>query len=167
MTKEQEQLVIDNHNLIYYYLKRHNLDISSYYDVCAIGLCKAAMSYDKDKSSFATYALHIMHNEYLMDIRKNTLVKNKDVCIYSLDEPLTNSKGEQFYRYEIVSNELSAYDNILPYNLEEILDKRQLQIVQLCLLGYTQYDIGIKLKLSQSYVSRILKQIKKILEAGG
>jgi len=167
MTKEQEQLVTDNHNLIYYYLKRHNLDISSYYDVCAIGLCKAAMSYDKNKASFATYALHIMHNEYLMDIRKNTLVKNKDVYICSLDETLTNSKGEQFYRYEIVSNELSAYDNILPYNLEEILDKRQLQIVQLCLLGYTQYDIGIKLKLSQSYVSRILKQIKKILEAGG
>lgn len=167
MTKEQEQLVTDNHNLIYYYLKRHNLDISSYYDVCAIGLCKAAMSYDKNKSSFATYALHIIHNEYLMDIRKNTLVKNKDVCICSLDETLTNSKGEQFYRYEIVSNGLSAYDNILPYNLKEILDKRQLQVVQLCLLGYTQYDIGIKLKLSQSYVSRILKQIKKILEAGG
>lgn len=47
MTDEQKQLVEQNHNLIYFYLYRHNLSIEEYYDVAAIGLCKAAITFKK------------------------------------------------------------------------------------------------------------------------
>lgn len=39
MTKEQQKLVEDNHNLIYLYLKNSNLPVDDYYGIASIGLC--------------------------------------------------------------------------------------------------------------------------------
>lgn len=43
MTKEQEQLVVDNHKLIYSYMWKHNMyedAVEDYYGLCAIGCVK-------------------------------------------------------------------------------------------------------------------------------
>ena len=48
MTRESQRLVEDNHNLIYKFLRNHNLE-DDWYDVAAIGLCKAANNYNSDK----------------------------------------------------------------------------------------------------------------------
>ena len=46
LTKQQQQLVEDNHKLIYFYLYRNSLSVDEFYDVAAIGLCKAAITYN-------------------------------------------------------------------------------------------------------------------------
>ena len=43
LNDEQRKLVADNHNLIYQYLIDNNLPQDEYYDIAAIGLCKAAL----------------------------------------------------------------------------------------------------------------------------
>lgn len=55
MTEEEKQLVTDNHNVIYFVLHRMKLSKEDYYDIAAIGLCNAAMSWDKS-GKFYNYA---------------------------------------------------------------------------------------------------------------
>ena len=66
MTNEQEQLVIDNHKLIYEYMWKHNMysdDVEDWYGLCAIGLCRAALYYTPAKGTqFSTLAFICMKN---------------------------------------------------------------------------------------------------------
>ena len=164
MTKEQENLVIENHNLIYYFIHKYNLSIEDYYDVCAIGLCKAAGTYDSKKGvKFSTYASFIMENEIRMEFRKVRMRKRLNVI--SLNESMCDE-----FHCEIIDNitdGLSAYDQLLPYNLEDILTTTEYKIASLKYQGYNQQDIGIILGFSQSYISRILKSINKKMKQGG
>lgn len=52
MNDEQRKLVENNHNLIYAILHKYNLPIDEYYDVAAIGLCKAAITFDAEKDIY-------------------------------------------------------------------------------------------------------------------
>ena len=63
LTSNQKNLVEENHNLIYGFAKLHKIDVNEHYDVLAIGLCKAAIAYDADKSKFSTYAYQKMKGE--------------------------------------------------------------------------------------------------------
>ena len=62
MTDEQRKLVEDNHNLIYGFLNKKELT-DDYYDIVALGLCKAAMNYDESKGRFSTLAFKCMDRE--------------------------------------------------------------------------------------------------------
>ena len=57
MTREAQRLVENNHNLIYKFLRNHNLE-DDWYDVAAIGLCKAANNYNSDKYEFSFKNYH-------------------------------------------------------------------------------------------------------------
>lgn len=46
LTKEQQELVEKNHQLIYGFANQNGVDPEETYDVLAIGLCKAALSFD-------------------------------------------------------------------------------------------------------------------------
>ena len=50
LTKEQKELVENNHKLIYYYIHKNGLSVDEYYDILAIGLCKAALHLMKVKA---------------------------------------------------------------------------------------------------------------------
>lgn len=63
MTPKQQKLVKQNHNLIFLHLRLHNLPVSEFYDVAAIGLCKAAINYNADKGAFSTYARWCIKSE--------------------------------------------------------------------------------------------------------
>lgn len=55
ITDEARKLVEENHNLVYSFLYKYHLDVEEWYDLAAIGLCKAANTYNNDKSGFSTY----------------------------------------------------------------------------------------------------------------
>lgn len=81
MTKEQEQLVTDNYKLIYFFLNKWGKTIEEYYDICAIGLCKAAITYDSSKDvKFATYAGICIENEIKMELRNRKNILH--LCIH-------------------------------------------------------------------------------------
>jgi DNA-directed RNA polymerase specialized sigma subunit len=91
LNAEQKQLVADNHNLIYGYAHKKKLDLDEYYDILALGLCRAALSFDSNKSSFQTYAYMIMGSEVNAHRRfkvqsKRTL--DKSVKEVRLDDPV-------------------------------------------------------------------------------
>jgi DNA-directed RNA polymerase specialized sigma subunit len=76
LTDEQQKFVEANHNLIYFLLKTYKWTIDKYYDVAAIGLCKAAQRYDASRNyAFSTYALRVMYNEVVREIRKEKAKK--------------------------------------------------------------------------------------------
>ena len=57
LTKEQQKLVLNNHNLIYKCLKKYNLSAEEYYDIAAYALCKAALHFDPDKGCRFSYGV--------------------------------------------------------------------------------------------------------------
>lgn len=172
MTKEQEQLVTDNHNLIYFFLNKWGKileysDMTDYYDICAIGLCKAAITYDSSKDvKFATYAGVCIENEIKIELRNR---KKYSAPVYSLDMTFNNTSdgtGEISYE-ENMTTGLSAYDEILPYQLDKILNAREYKLVALILQDYMQVEIGNIIGISQAQVSRMFSKIKQKLLKGG
>lgn len=168
MTKEQEQLVTDNHNLIYFFLNKWGKileysDMTDYYDICAIGLCKAAITYDSSKDvKFATYAGICIENEIKIELRNR---KKYSAPVYSLDMTFNNTSdgtGEIAFRENLTTG-LSAYDEILPYQLDKVLNAREYKLVALILQDYTQIEIGNIIGISQAQVSKMFSKIKQKL----
>lgn len=80
MSDEQRKLVEDNHHLIYFFLRKYNLPIDEWYDMAAIGLCKAAKSYNEELSKFATYACKCMFTTVFCERRKEKSLKAIPAC---------------------------------------------------------------------------------------
>ena len=163
MTKEQEILVTENHNLIYWWIHKYNLSVEEYYDVCAIALCKAALTFNKDKGyKFSTYAGMVILNSIKMEFRK--FQSNKYIkYVLSLD---TTEKYENICLADVCTTGLDTYDEIIPYDLKDILTPFEYEVAQLKVQGYTQIHIGDMLKCSQPKISRALREIRRKMEMG-
>ena len=163
MTKEQKNLVIENHNLIYYFIHKYNLSIEDYYDVCAIGLCKAALTFNKDKGyKFSTYAGMVILNSIKMEFRK---FQNKK-CIKDVLSLNSTEKYENICLADVCTTGLDSYDEIIPYDLKDILTPFEYEVAQLKIQGYTQTHIGDMLKCSQPKICRTLREIRRKMEIG-
>lgn len=168
LTKDQQELVEKNHNLIYHTIRRCGVRQEDFYDVCAIGLCKAASKYDENKATFATFAVRCMVNEIKLQQRKEmALIRSCDRCPERLDAVITNSNGDEFTQAEFMTTGLSAYDELVTFNLSDILTARELYIAELKYKGYDQSEIGDLLGISQSMVSRHLLKAKNKLRKEG
>ena len=79
-------MVEGNHNLIYSFLNSHKLSVDEWYDVAAIGLCKAGLTYMPDKGyKFSSYAYRVMTNEVRAEMRKlnsERLITGKESVSY-------------------------------------------------------------------------------------
>lgn len=97
LTTEQQQLVTDNHNLIYHLMNKFNLsdnDVEDWYGICAIGLCNAALLFDSTKNfKFSTYACVCIEHEILKTFQVNNYPKRKCDGILSLDVAIPNTDG--------------------------------------------------------------------------
>lgn len=82
MTEQQKKLVEENHNLIYGFLHKQNLDPEEYYDLAAIALCEAAQIYDPDRGiSFSTLGYRCMYNCIGHEIRKSNTKKRQGAVL--------------------------------------------------------------------------------------
>lgn len=167
LTEEQRQLVSDNHNLIYAYAHKMNLDLDEYYDLLAIGLCLAACSYDPSKgTTFSTYAYSAMRNTCYMYWRRNYVSSHRipKELIISYNAPF----GDDFGKEELVNrldDIFGTYDfSPTPVELNEFLKslkKTERIILHDSYYGYTQTEISQKLGISQSFISRIRRTLKE------
>lgn len=171
MTLEQSKRVADNHNLIYSFLKKYNLSIDEYYDICAIALCKASIAFDETKSSFSTYAYKSMFNAYLLNIRKETAQhKIPRELIVSYDKDCSKDGIDEAMNFkdmleDNVDIEANVIFNITMKEYFNKLSKLQSNILILALYGYKQEDIANKFNVSRNYVSKIKRDfIKHIKE---
>ena len=165
MTDEQRKLVEDNHDLIYGYLHKKEFNIDEYYDIAAIGLCKAAIKYDLTKSKFSTFAFKCIRTEmdiYHTSLNKKTSVPKNLVCSY--DMPAIDDVKEAMINTVLKDNN----DNI-GYSIENIvfeeflvtLKNKEKVIVEYLKEGLTQQEIAKKTNKSQQAVSLNIKSIRK------
>lgn len=168
-----ESLVTDNMRLVnwlayrYYGPKLANDDdfIAEGY----LGLVKAAKSFDSDISKFSTYATKVVCNQFNMYLRKvgkfkaGNLVDN--TLFLSLNEHVYDDKGDHVEVENFVADSKNDFDDCITYEMYEKFLKsctdRELEIIHLMYKNYTQRDIGRKLHISQSYVSRIIRHMRE------
>ena len=116
MTDEQRKMVEQNHNLIYDFLYKQNLDTEEYYDIAAIGLCEAAIKYDSKRSKFSTFAYRCMKSEvnhyHAYNTRKRRIPSDR---IFSYDILLNSDEDE----YESFISTLLESD----FDTHEIVEK--------------------------------------------
>ena len=170
--KAREILIERNLRLVANIAKKYqNVDeeMEDLISIGTIGLIKAISSFDAGKGKLSTYASRCIDNELLMLLRS----KKKSSREVSLFEPIgTDKEGNEINLLDIIEHEeedvteqMALCENVR--KLEKLLDKvltgREREII---FLRYglatgrevTQREIGEKLHISRSYVSRIEKK---------
>lgn len=76
LTENQKKIAEENHNLIFSFMRDHNiLDKDHYYYVFAESLCKAAGDYDPSRGKFSTLAYKYMESDFKQELKYNAASK--------------------------------------------------------------------------------------------
>lgn len=134
--------------------------------ICSLGLVKAADTYDPGKGCmFSSYAITVMRNEVLQEIRR----EKKNACAgVSLDEELPDGR----LRLETVPDARDCYAESETAGLYRswagTLTAQEREIFRLvALCGLSQAEAGKRMEISQPQVSRIYRRIiKRIRDMG-
>lgn len=178
--KAKEILVERNLRLVAHIAKKYqnvDEDMEDLISIGTIGLIKAIDSFDAGKGKLSTYASRCIDNELLMLLR----AKKKTSREVSLYEPIgTDREGNEINLLDVIEQEqvdvvdrMEVEDKLsrLTDMIHEKLNDREQEII---MLRYglsereeiTQREIGRKLGISRSYVSRIEKKALEKLKAG-
>lgn len=177
--RAKEILIERNLRLVAHIAKKYQNaeeDMEDLISIGCIGLIKAIDTFDDKKGRLATYACRCIDNELLMLLRG----KKKTSREVSLFEPIGQDKeGNEIHLVDVIEQqqpdiienmELSGNIRKLFLLLDETLTEREKEIL---VLRYglnggpeaTQSQIGAKLGISRSYVSRIEKKaLQKLRE---
>jgi len=173
--KDAKQILVErNLRLVVYIAKKFEntgIDFEDLISIGTIGLMKAVNTFNVDKNiKLATYASRCIENEILMQLRKNTKIKNE----VSIDEPLNkDGDGNELLLSDILGtdNDITSrkIENEVDMSLLKIaiskLDSREKYIMQLRFgidgngKEKTQKEVADMLGISQSYISRLEKKI--------
>lgn len=135
-----------------------------------VGLVKAVNTYSADKGSrLGTYAARCIDNELLMLLR-NERKRSREISLY---EPIgTDKEGNEIRFMDVVEdNSENVLDRMMVderivkmyRGIDGVLSKREREVIckRYGLLGYeevTQREVGSRMGISRSYVSRIEKK---------
>ena len=168
----KEVLIVRNLRLVAHIAKKYqnaDEDMEDLISIGCIGLIKAIDTFDEKKGRLATYACRCIDNELLMLLRGKKKISRE----VSLFEPIGQDKeGNEIHLMDVIEQqtpdiienmELSGNIKKLFSLLEETLTEREKQIL---IMRYglngapeaTQSQVGAKLGISRSYVSRIEKK---------
>lgn len=144
LTKEQQKLVEDNHDLVFGFLRDYHLSYEDWYDVACIGLCITGLNWDKEKGKFSTLAYKNMYNEYGKIIQYSKRLKRKE------EEPvrsLNMVNNEDKYEYgDTISNGIDyeelSINSVCLNRCVNKLNAKQKQVLDLHLSGKTLEQIG-------------------------
>ena len=178
--KEAREILIErNLRLVAHIAKKYqNVDeeMEDLISIGTIGLIKAVSSFDSSKGKLSTYASRCIDNELLMLLRSKKKT-SKEVSLY---EPIgTDKEGNEINLLDIIESEQVYVIGRMEFavNLKKLgkilqnLEEREKEII---FLRYglatgkevTQREIGEKLGISRSYVSRIEKRALNKLRKG-
>ncbi len=172
--EEAKQVLIErNLRLVAHIAKKYQgteVEMEDLISIGTVGLIKAIMSYNiEKKSKLGTYAARCIENEILMHFRARKKC-SREVSIY---EPIgTDKEGNEINLLDII--ETQQTDTVEQVQMQQdikdlqnyidvVLDEREKEILlmRFGLRGQkelTQREIGEKLDISRSYISRIEKK---------
>ena len=170
--KAKEVLIEHNLRLVAHIAKKYQNveeDMEDLISIGTIGLIKAVDTFDAGKGRLATYACRCIDNELLMMLRARKKV-SKEISLY---EPIgTDKEGNEINLLDVIEGQqtdvvdrLTLCENLqrMFFLLDHCLTPREREILFLRygIMGekeQTQSEIGKKLGISRSYVSRIEKK---------
>ncbi len=180
-SEAKQKLIERNLRLVAHIAKKYqnvDEDMEDLISIGTIGLIKAVDSFDADKNSrLGTYAARCIDNELLMMLRS----KKKTSREVSLYEPIgTDREGNEISLLDVTAQdmpdiveqmELERSIGKLGGLIETLLTKREKEIICLRygLFGgreLTQREVGSRMNISRSYVSRIEKKALGKLREG-
>ena len=147
LNDEQRKIVENNHDLIYGYAHKMGISIDEYYDILAIGLCKAAKAFDESKGRFSTLAYCCMKNEmcrYYEGISKKSCVPDSMVVSYDAQDVRDDIENRKSF-LEVLSDPQSYKnaESITMYQeFFDVLNDKEKVVVRYLLEGYTQTEIA-------------------------
>ena len=175
----RETLIEHNLRLVAHIAKKYqNVDeeTEDMISIGTIGLIKAIASFDSGKGKLSTYASRCIDNELLMLLRARKKT-SREVSLY---EPIgTDREGNEINLLDIIEQEqVDVVDRLeeenklsrLPGLIRDRLNEREREIITMRYgltseYEVTQREIGRKLGISRSYVSRIEKRALEKLRA--
>lgn len=178
--REAREILIErNLRLVAHIAKKYqnvDEDMEDLISIGTIGLIKAVASFDAGKGKLSTYASRCIDNELLMLLRSKKKT-SKEVSLY---EPIgTDKEGNEINLLDIIESEqIDVVDKMeLCSNLKKLmkmleqLEGREKEIIYLRYgletgKEVTQREIGQRLGISRSYVSRIEKRVLNKLKKG-
>ena len=132
--------------------------------MAAIGLCKAGITYNGEKSSFSTYAYKCMFTTVMCELRKKNqarAIPEHQIVYYQAE--MENNEGDIASFLNYIPSKENVEDNVLSEVMfDEYAKKikdRDKQIFVLFREGYKQKEIGRLLGCSQAQVSRVKKKL--------
>ncbi len=190
LNAQQRALVEENYNLIYFVLKKFNIDQNKFEDyeqVAALALCKAALAFDESKGfKFTTYAVNSMKyslltyfRTYEMSMVKLPLKvyqdaitgKGHSIRVDSYDNYSENQNinwEPSFDASQILKNEEEIIDDVYVQEILSTLTPEEEQLFGLLLQGYNQTDIAKIYNCSRANINiriqAIRQKLKKILD---
>lgn len=177
----KNKLIMHNIRLVLYEVtntfKNINYDQKELVAIGNIGLLKALNKYDLNRGfEFSTYASKCIQNEILMFLRKLKRYQNIDSIEKIILKKENYNADNEVRIKDVLSNNINLvedYEKLETYKIiREIvtqLPRRDSEIVMLH-FGfyedriYTQNEIADMFKISQSYVSKLITKILKILK---
>lgn len=142
------------------------MDVDEWYDIAAIGLCKAANTYNNDKSGFSTYAYKCMYTTIMIEKRKENAmcrIPQNQIIYYEnkLNEESKDNDTSIFLNYipskQNIENE--TISTLLLDNIEDELVGNKRKVFLMLRNGYTQCEISKIIGISQQRVSNIKREI--------
>lgn len=170
--RAKEILIEHNLRLVAHIAKKYQNveeDTEDLISIGTIGLIKAVDTFDAGKGRLATYACRCIDNELLMMLRARKKI-SREVSLY---EPIgTDKEGNEINLLDVIEGQqtdvvdrITLYENLrrMFFLLDHCLTEREREILFLrygILTGkeQTQSEIGKKMGISRSYVSRIEKK---------
>ena len=170
---DRDLLIEHNLRLVVYIAKKFEsagVNVEDLISIGTIGLIKAVNTFKIEKNiKLATYASRCIENEILMYLRRNNKIKGE----VSLDEPLNvDWDGNELLLSDILGTESDeVYGHIeeevnkslLGYAMDKLTGReREIVEMRFGLAGgreLTQKEVADKMGISQSYISRLEKNI--------
>ena len=147
---------------------KYHLDLEEWYDIAAIGLCKAANTYNNDKSGFSTYAYKCMYTTIMMEKRKENamrIIPQNQIVYYEnqVSEESKDNDTSTFLNY--IENE--TISTLSLENIENELVGNKRKVFVLLKEGYTQSEIPKIIGISKQRISKIKQEILEKYYTGG
>lgn len=166
LTKQQQNLVTENHNLIYKFAKMKHLPIDDYYDILAIGLCEASKVFDSDSVEFSTVAFRCMENElndYYKYISRGKRIPED--MILSYDTPMNDDALKTTDFLDSFADNNCVHDIVVSGIMSEILlnllSEKEQKVVAFLMNGMNQSDIAKHMDCKRQTVKYYIVQIRK------